>query len=111
MERDAPHQRMEARGERRRDRSHAAPDQVELTTWNDVELQPWVAYKMQHAEEKNTGRRVKVAIGGDREIASAVKVAYPSGEAGVEAIPLDIDESGSSGESVMDSFGPYSSMI
>jgi len=33
---------------------------VELTTWSDVELQPWVAYKMQHVEEKNTGRRVKV---------------------------------------------------
>ena len=40
--------------------AHAKPDQVELTTWSDVELQPWVAYKMQHVEEKNTGRRVKV---------------------------------------------------
>jgi hypothetical protein len=40
--------------------AHAAPDQVELTTWSDVELQPWVAYKMQHADEKESGKRVKV---------------------------------------------------
>ena len=31
---------------------HASPDQVELTTWSDTELQPWVAYRMQHAEPK-----------------------------------------------------------
>ena len=40
--------------------AHASPDQVELTTWSDVEQQPWVAYKMQKAEEKERGRRVKV---------------------------------------------------
>jgi len=40
--------------------AHSSPDQVELTTWSDTELQPWVAYKMQHAEEKNSGQRVKV---------------------------------------------------
>ena len=56
-----------------------------------------------------TGRRVKVSIGGDREIASAVKAAYPNGQGEVEAIALEIDESGSSGESVMDSFGGGSS--
>jgi hypothetical protein len=40
--------------------AHASPDEVELTTWSDVELQPWVAYKMQHAEEKDRGKRVQV---------------------------------------------------
>ncbi len=39
---------------------NASPDQVELTTWSDVELQTWVAYMMRHAEEKNSGKRVKV---------------------------------------------------
>jgi hypothetical protein len=40
--------------------AHASPDQVELTTWSDVELQPWVAYKMQHADDKSHGKRVQV---------------------------------------------------
>ncbi|MGA2437639.1 MAG: M1 family aminopeptidase [Acidobacteriaceae bacterium] len=39
--------------------AHASPDQVELTSWSDVELQTWVAYKMQHPD-KNSGRRVQV---------------------------------------------------
>jgi hypothetical protein len=41
--------------------AHASPDEVELTTWSDFELQPWVAYKMQHAEEKYRGKRVQVS--------------------------------------------------
>lgn len=40
--------------------AHAAPDEVELTTWSDTELQPWVAYKMQHADDALRGKRVKV---------------------------------------------------
>jgi hypothetical protein len=56
-----------------------------------------------------TGRKVKVSIGGDREIAAAVKAAYPSQDGGVEAIALDIDETSDDGESVMDSFGGGSS--
>jgi hypothetical protein len=56
-----------------------------------------------------SGRRVKVSIGGDREIAAAIKAAYPSADGGVEAIALEIDESGSAGESVMGSFGGGSS--
>jgi hypothetical protein len=56
-----------------------------------------------------TGRKVKVSIGGDREIAAAVKAAYPSQDGGVEAIALDIDDTGDDGESVMDSFGGGSS--
>ncbi len=40
--------------------AHAAPDQVELTTWSDVEMQPWVAYKMQDAEAKENGKRIQV---------------------------------------------------
>ena len=40
--------------------AHAAPDQVELTTWSDMELQPWVAYKMDQANEDESGKRIKV---------------------------------------------------
>jgi len=39
---------------------HAAPDQVELTSWSDVEQQTWVAYKMQNADGKERGKRVQV---------------------------------------------------
>jgi len=56
-----------------------------------------------------TGRKVKVSIGGDREVAEAVKAAYPSQDGGVEAIALEIDDSGGEGESVMDPFGGGSS--
>jgi len=38
---------------------HAAPDQVELTTWSEFEVQPWAAYKMS-AEDKGSGQRVQV---------------------------------------------------
>ena len=40
--------------------AHASPDQVELTTWSDVETQPWVAYNMAHSDDKMSGKRVKV---------------------------------------------------
>jgi hypothetical protein len=40
--------------------AHVAPDEVELTTWSDTEMQPWVAYKMEHAEAGNRGLRVQV---------------------------------------------------
>jgi len=56
-----------------------------------------------------TGRKVKVSIGGDREVAEAVKAAYPSQDGGVEAIALEIDDSGGEGEPVMDAFGGGSS--
>ncbi len=39
---------------------HASPDQVELTSWSDVEEQTWVAYKMQHADPQTSGNRVRV---------------------------------------------------
>jgi hypothetical protein len=39
---------------------HASPDQVELTSWSDVELQPWVAYKMLHSDPQISGSRVRV---------------------------------------------------
>jgi len=52
-----------------------------------------------------TGRRVKVCIGGDHEIADAVGRAYP-GSAPVEAIALDLDaDPGVEGEAVFDPFG------
>jgi Peptidase family M1 domain len=37
---------------------HASPDQVELTTWSDVELQTWAAYRMQQAQ--GDGKRIQV---------------------------------------------------
>jgi hypothetical protein len=51
-----------------------------------------------------TGRKVKVCIGGDREVAEALKQHYP-GEPGVEAIALDLDADDSEGEAVFDPFG------
>jgi hypothetical protein len=56
-----------------------------------------------------SGRRVKVSIGGDREIAAAVQAAYPSHDGAVEAIALDIDDGMDPGEPVMASFGGGSS--
>jgi hypothetical protein len=37
---------------------HASPDQVELTTWSDVELQTWAAYRMKDGQ--SGGKRVQV---------------------------------------------------
>src|SRR6266508_1966196 len=52
-----------------------------------------------------TGRRVKVCIGGDHEIADAVRRSYP-GDDPVEAIALDLDgDTALAGESVFDPFG------
>ncbi|HEY6097839.1 MAG TPA: hypothetical protein VIW03_00320 [Anaeromyxobacter sp.] len=52
-----------------------------------------------------TGRRVKVFMGGDREVADAVKRHYPAGEAAVEAIALDLDVDEGQSEAVFDPFG------
>jgi hypothetical protein len=49
-----------------------------------------------------TGRRVKIQIGGDREIAQAIRRLYPGDQ--VEAIALDLD-AGETGEPVLDPFG------
>ncbi len=49
-----------------------------------------------------SGRRVKVSIGGDREIATALQSAY---DGGVEAISFDFDDGGAGGEPVLDAFG------
>jgi hypothetical protein len=51
-----------------------------------------------------TGRKVKVCIGGDREIAAAVKDRYPHDHA-IEAIALDLDADDPPGEAVLDPFG------
>src|SRR5512141_1791453 len=52
-----------------------------------------------------TGRRVKVCIGGDHEVAEAVRRHYPA-EGDVEAIALDLDgDPGVAGEAVFDPFG------
>ncbi|HEX9051245.1 MAG TPA: hypothetical protein VF841_12000, partial [Anaeromyxobacter sp.] len=51
-----------------------------------------------------TGRKVKVCIGGDREVAEALHRHYP-GEPGVEAIALDLDADDAEGEAVFDPFG------
>jgi hypothetical protein len=52
-----------------------------------------------------TGRRVKALIGGDEEVASAIRRSYPS-DSGVEAIALDLEaEVGIAGEAMFDPFG------
>jgi hypothetical protein len=53
-----------------------------------------------------TGRRVKVCIGGDQEVAELVKRSYP-GDAGVEAIALDLeaDDASITDDAVFDPFG------
>ncbi len=38
---------------------HAAPDEVELTTWSDTEVEPWAAYRM-HADATDRGVRIQV---------------------------------------------------
>ncbi|HET7826978.1 MAG TPA: hypothetical protein VFK90_16705, partial [Anaeromyxobacter sp.] len=53
-----------------------------------------------------TGRRVKVCMGGDREVSEAVRRHYPGGEGEVEAIALDLDaDDGQESEAVFDPFG------
>ncbi len=39
---------------------HASPDEVELSTWGDLELQPWVAYQMKDAHAGLRGDRIQV---------------------------------------------------
>src|SRR5512138_488701 len=51
-----------------------------------------------------TGRKVKVCIGGDHEVAAAVHRHYP-GDPGVEAIALDLDADDAETEAVFDPFG------
>ncbi|HUL59956.1 MAG TPA: hypothetical protein VLU43_11800 [Anaeromyxobacteraceae bacterium] len=51
-----------------------------------------------------TGRKVKVCIGGDREIADAIRKHYPDDHKQVEAIALDL-EGGDPVEPVLDAFG------
>jgi type II secretion system (T2SS) protein E len=52
-----------------------------------------------------TGRRVKVCMGGDREVAEAVRRHYPNAEGEVEAIALDLDADDGETEAVFDPFG------
>ena len=51
-----------------------------------------------------TGRKVKVCIGGDREVAEAVRRHYPGGNE-VEAIALDLDVDDAEAEALFDPFG------
>jgi hypothetical protein len=39
---------------------HSAPDEVELTTWSEFEVQPWAAYRMQGRVPGGRGQRVRV---------------------------------------------------
>ncbi len=39
---------------------HATPDEAELTTWSDFEVQPWVAYRMTDANPAGRGDRIQV---------------------------------------------------
>src|ERR1017187_5074511 len=38
---------------------HAAPDQVELTTWSDTEVEPWAAYRMEDEDPSDHGVRMQ----------------------------------------------------
>jgi type IV pilus assembly protein PilB len=59
-----------------------------------------------------TNKRVKVCIGGDREIAAAIRVHYPSGETQqLEAISLDSEVSGEFLPPLADPFGGGSSDV
>lgn len=51
-----------------------------------------------------TGRRVKVCIGGDRELAEALRAHYP-GDQAVEPIALDLEADEGQPEAVFDPFG------
>ncbi len=52
-----------------------------------------------------TGRRVRICVGGDREVAAAVRQHYPS-EQVLEPIALDLDaDDAPAGEQVLDPFG------
>ena len=39
----------------------ASPDEVELSTWSDDGVETWAAYRMQHADAKGRGLRVRVS--------------------------------------------------
>jgi hypothetical protein len=52
-----------------------------------------------------TGRRVKICVGGDREIAAAVRQHYPTEGGNLEAIALDLEADEAPGEPVLDPFG------
>ena len=39
---------------------HATPDEVELTTWSEFEVQPWAAYRMADAAPSGRGDRIQV---------------------------------------------------
>jgi hypothetical protein len=39
---------------------HSSPDEVELTTWSEFEVEPWAAFRMEHADAKDRGQRVQV---------------------------------------------------
>ena len=39
---------------------HASPDEVELSTWNSSEVDPWLSYLMQNAKEDDLGNRAQV---------------------------------------------------
>lgn len=39
---------------------HTAPDEVELSTWNDNEVNTWISYLMENAKEDDLGNRVQV---------------------------------------------------
>ncbi len=51
-----------------------------------------------------TGRKVKVCIGGDREVAGLLHKHYP-GDPAVEALALDLDADDGQAEAVFDPFG------
>ena len=77
--------------------AHVAPDEVELTTWSDTEMQPWVAYKMEHAMAGGHGLRVQVtdekldvAIERSGEMKASAETTVKVLRDGVRVVRLDL---------------------
>jgi hypothetical protein len=76
--------------------AHAAPDQVELTSWSDTEQQTWVAYKMEHAEVKSgertqvTDERLDVTIDRGGAMKVSAETTMKVLRDGVRVVPLNL---------------------
>jgi hypothetical protein len=77
--------------------AHAAPDQVELTSWSDTEQQTWVAYKMEHAEVKSgertqvTDERLDVTIDRGGAMKVSAETTMKVLRDGVRVVPLNLN--------------------
>ena len=75
---------------------HAAPDEVELSTWNDLMVQPWVAYRM-HRTAADVGRSIQVfdetldmTIGSTGKITASAETSVKMRRDGVRVLRLNL---------------------